>query len=248
MSAVLCLPACLCVSTAASRGEAPHGVASLTEVRRIAANLESTSAQVAMLTGLMHHWETMPKPELAKVGALELQVRLLMTRLGESEHEVHALREEIRTRPDGGPPEEMRPDSHVIGELQRKLESFTLENKCQLLKHAGTPSVNSIGIPTPKPEPRVRVFGVPAREERVAGSLPGSGFPPAEDDWSSMRSDERSFRGRGRRRARSGTRIHERYTLPGGGGGWRHCAGLDLRYFEADADGWFMPRMVFQFV
>ena len=30
------------------------------------------------------------------------------------------------------------------------------------------------------------------------------------------------------------------------GGDWRHCAGLDLRYFEADGDGWFMPRMVFQ--
>ena len=27
---------------------------------------------------------------------------------------------------------------------------------------------------------------------------------------------------------------------------WRHCAGLDLRYFEADGDAWFMPRMVFQ--
>ena len=28
MSAVLCLPACLCVSAAASRGQAPHGNAS----------------------------------------------------------------------------------------------------------------------------------------------------------------------------------------------------------------------------
>ena len=98
-----------------------------TEVRRIAANLESTSAQGATLTGRMHHWETMPKPELAKVEALELQVRLLMTRLEQSEHEVHALREEIRTRPHGGPSEGMRPDSHVIGELQRKLE--LLKNK-----------------------------------------------------------------------------------------------------------------------
>ena len=35
-------------------------------------------------------------------------------------------------------------------------------------------------------------------------------------------------------------------SLPGMGGDWRHCAGLDLRYFEADGDGWFMPRMVFQ--
>ena len=70
-----------------------------TEVRRIAANLESTSAQVATLTGRMHHWGTMPKPELAKVEALELQVRLLMTRLEQSKHDVHALGEEIRTRP-----------------------------------------------------------------------------------------------------------------------------------------------------
>ena len=99
-----------------------------------------------------------------------------MTRLEQSEHEVHGLREEIRTRPHGGAPEEMRLDSHVIGELQRKLES--LEDKYQLLKHAGTPQVNPTGIPTPKPEPRVRVFGVPAREARVAGSLPGFGFPP----------------------------------------------------------------------
>ena len=30
------------------------------------------------------------------------------------------------------------------------------------------------------------------------------------------------------------------------GDDWRHCAGLDLWYFEADGDGWFMPRMVFQ--
>ena len=49
---------------------------------------------MATLTGRMHHWETMFKPELAKVEALELQVRLLMTRLEQSEHEVHALREE----------------------------------------------------------------------------------------------------------------------------------------------------------
>ena len=31
MSAVLCLPACLCVSAAASRGQAPHGNASLSQ-------------------------------------------------------------------------------------------------------------------------------------------------------------------------------------------------------------------------
>ena len=126
-----------------------------TEVRRIAANLEITSAQVATLTGQMHHWETMSKPELAKVEALELQVQWLMTPLEQSEHEGHALREEIRTRPHGGPPEGIRPDSHVIGELQRILQSS--ENKYQLLKHAGTAAVNPIGIPTRKPEPRVRV-------------------------------------------------------------------------------------------
>ena len=132
-------------------GEVGEAMVPAKEVRRIAANLESTSAQVATLTGQTHHWETMPKPELAKVEALELQVRLLMTRLERSEHEVHVLREEIRTRPHGGPPEGMRPDSHVVGELRRKLEF--LGNKYQLLKHAGTPSVNPIGIPTPKPEP-----------------------------------------------------------------------------------------------
>ena len=91
----------------------------------------------------------------------------------------------------------MRPDSHIIGELQRKLES--LENKYQLRKHAGTPSVNPIGIPTPKPQPRVRAFGVPAREQRVAGRLPGFGFPSAEGEWSCMRSDDRGFRGRAQR-------------------------------------------------
>ena len=173
-------------------------------------------------------------------------MRLLMTRLEQSEHGVHALREEIRTRPHGGPPEGMRSDSHVIGELQRKLES--LENKYQLLKYAGTPPVNLIGIPTPTPklEPRVRVFGVAAREERVAGSLPGFAFPPAEDDWSSMRSDDRGFRGRAPRGGSSGNRTHEGHTPPVMGGDWRHCAGLDLRYFEADSDGWFMPRMVYQ--
>ena len=80
-------------------------------------------------------------------------MRLLMTRLEQSEHEVHALREEIRTRPHGGPPEGMRFDSHVIGDLQRKWES--LENKYQLLKHEGTPQVNPIWNSTPKPEPRV---------------------------------------------------------------------------------------------
>ena len=45
---------------------------------------------------------------------------------------------------------------------------------------------------------------------------------------------------------RSGTRTHEGHAPPGMGGDWRHCAGLDLRYFEADGDGLFMPRMVFQ--
>ena len=78
-------------------GEVGEATVPATDVRRIAASLESISAQVTTLTGRMHHWETMPKPELAKVEALELQVRLLMTRLERSEHEVHALREEIRT-------------------------------------------------------------------------------------------------------------------------------------------------------
>ena len=207
------------------------------EIRRIGLNFGDAEKRVHGVEAMVES-HTMPKPDLAKVEALELQVRLLMTRLEQSEHEVHPLREEILTRPHGGPPEGMRPDSHVIGELQRQLES--LENKYQLLKHAGTPT------PTPKPEPRVRVFGVPARDERVAGSLPGFGFPPAEDDLSSMRSDDRGFRGRAPRGARSGTRTHEGHTPPGMGGDWRHCAGLDLRYFEAEGDGWFMPRMVFQ--
>ena len=158
------------------------------EIRRIGLNFEDAKKRVHGVEAR----ETMPKPELAKVEALELQVRLLMTRLEQGEHEVHAVREEIRTRPHGGPPKGMRSDSHVIGDLQRKLES--LGNKYQLLKHPGMPSVNPVGILIPKPEPRVRVFGVPAREERVAGSLPGFGFPPAEDDLSSMRSDDRGFR------------------------------------------------------
>ena len=45
-----------------STGEVGEATVPATEVRRIAANLESTSAQVATLTGGMHHWETMPKP------------------------------------------------------------------------------------------------------------------------------------------------------------------------------------------
>ena len=112
-------------------GEAGEAKVPATEVRRIVANLEITSAQVATLGGQMHHCKTMPNLGWAKVEALELQVRLLMTRLEQSEHEVHALREEIRTRPHGGPPKGMRPDSHVIGELQGKLKS--LENSYQLL-------------------------------------------------------------------------------------------------------------------
>ena len=227
-----------------STGEVGEVKVPAAEVRRIAANLESTSAQVATLTGRMHHWETMSKPESAKVEALELQVRLLMTRSDKSEHEVHALREEIRTRPHGGPAEGMRPDSHVIGELQRKLGS--LDNKYQLLKHAGTTPVSQMAIPTSKPEQRVRAFGVPAPEERVAGSLPGFGLPSAEDDSSSMRSDDRDFRSRAPRGGRSGNRTHEGHTPPGMGGDWRHCARLDLCCFEADGDGWFMRRMVFQ--
>ena len=35
MSAVLCLPACLCVSAAASRGQAPHGNASIGDTLRL---------------------------------------------------------------------------------------------------------------------------------------------------------------------------------------------------------------------
>ena len=113
-------PAVLSTST----GEAGEAKLPATEVRHIAANLEMTSVQVATLTGQTHHRENMPKPESAKVQALELQMRLPMTRLEQSEHEVPALREDIGTRPHGGPPEGMRLDSHVIGELQRELESF----------------------------------------------------------------------------------------------------------------------------
>ena len=75
------------------------------------------------------------------------------------------------------------------------------------------------------------------REERVAESLPGFGFPLAEDDLSSMRSDDRGFRRRAPRGARSGTRTHKGHTPPGMWGDKQHCAGLDLRYFEADGDG-----------
>ena len=162
----------------------------------------------------------MPKPELAKVEALELQVRLLMTQLEQSEHEVHALREEIRTQPHGGRPEGRRPYSPVIGELQRKLQS--LENKNQLLKHAGTTPVSPMGISTSKPEPRVQVFAVPARDERVAGSLTGFGFPPAEDDLSSMRSDDRGFRGRAPR----GTRMGPTPTRDTPPRAWRVIGGI----------------------
>ena len=87
---------------------------------------------------------------------------------------------------------------------------------------------------------------MPAREERVAGSLPGFGFPPAEDDWSSMRSQDPGFRGRALRGGRSGTHTQEGHTPPGIGRDWRHCAGVHLRYFGADGDGCLMPRMVFQ--
>ena len=160
-----------------------------------------------------------------------------MTRLEQSEHEVHALREEIRTPPHGGPPEGMRPDSHVIGELQRKLDS--LAKKYQLLKHAAKPQVRLVGIPTPKPEPRVQVFGVPAREKPVAGSLPGFRFSPAEDSWSSMRADEGGSLGRARRGGRSETQTDEGHTPPGMRGDWWHCAGLDLWYFKADSDSFF---------
>ena len=86
-----------------------------------------------------------------------------------------------------------------------------------------------------------------AWEERVAGNLPGFGFLPAEDDLSSMWSDDRGLRGRVRLGGRSGTRTYEGHIPPGMGADWRHCAGLDLSYFEADGHGWFMPRMVFQF-
>ena len=58
-----------------STEEAGEAKMPATVVRRIAANLEITSAQVAPLTGQMHRWETMPKPESAKVEALELLTR-----------------------------------------------------------------------------------------------------------------------------------------------------------------------------
>ena len=106
------------------------------EIRQIGLNLGDAQKRVHGVEAMVET-HTMPKPDFAKVEALEFQVQLLMTRLEQSEHEVHALRREIRTRPHGGSPEGMRRDSHVIGELQRKLES--LENKYQLLKYADTP-------------------------------------------------------------------------------------------------------------
>ena len=123
-----------------SRGDAGEAKVVAREVRRIAAHLESTNAHMAALTGRMHGWQTVPKPELAKAKAMELQVRWLMTRLDQSEHEVHALRKEIRTRRHGSPPEGMWPHSHVIGKLQEKFQSW--ENKYQLLKYAATPQMN----------------------------------------------------------------------------------------------------------
>ena len=57
-----------------STGEVEEAKVLATEVRRIAAGLEITSAQVRTLTGQMHHWGNVPKPELAKTEAVELQV------------------------------------------------------------------------------------------------------------------------------------------------------------------------------
>ena len=84
-----------------SAGEAGEATVPAAEVRHIGANLESTSGQVVKLTGGMHHWETVPKPEMAKVEALDLRLRWLLTRLEQSEHEVHALREDIQIRLHG---------------------------------------------------------------------------------------------------------------------------------------------------
>ena len=61
-----------------------------------------------------------------------------------------------------------------------------------------------------------------------------------------MRWDDTVFRGRAPRGGRSGTRTPEEHSPPGMGGDWRHCTGLDLRYFKADGDGWFMLRMMIQ--
>ena len=83
--------------SSSSTGEVGEAKVPATELRCIAANLEITTAEVATLTGQMYLLETMPKPEFAKVEALDVQVRLLKTRLEQSEHEVHALREDIRT-------------------------------------------------------------------------------------------------------------------------------------------------------
>ena len=44
-----------------STAEAGEAKVPAAEMRRIAANLEMTSARVATLTGQMHHWGTMPK-------------------------------------------------------------------------------------------------------------------------------------------------------------------------------------------
>ena len=72
-----------------------------------------------------------------------------------------------------------------------------------------------------------------------------TGFKELAHIWG-LCSASRASRGRASRGGRSGNCTHEGHTKPGMGSDWRHCAGLDLRYFEADGDGWFMPRMVFQ--
>ena len=45
-----------------STGEAGEAKVPATEVRRIAANLKITSAQVTTHTGQMHHWDNVPRP------------------------------------------------------------------------------------------------------------------------------------------------------------------------------------------
>ena len=53
MSAVLCLPACLCVSAAASRGQAPHGNASKAfHCRGVTQPLRATRGPL----NPEHHW------------------------------------------------------------------------------------------------------------------------------------------------------------------------------------------------
>ena len=169
MSAVLCLPACLCVSAAASRGQAPHGNPSMASVRRLA----SRPLHEALGTGLASQVYAIGHGlEIKKVPLVIHLVKEESHRAGLGNHEADGAAQAVdkEQKPDWKVPERKKHLAYT-SKSGRRREGQVGGGGGQ--GQAGTKSVSAAGAQVAQ----VRGGGGGGRAEGLHGGQAGTAHP-----------------------------------------------------------------------